>query len=289
MLLDKVEEHASFGGTQAIYRHSSDTLGVPMKFSIYLPPQATTRRVPALFYLAGLTCTEETFPIKAGAQQYASEHGIALISTDTSPRDTGILGEADSWEFGAGAGFYVDATVAPWSKHFRMYSYVRDELRELALENFPIDANRLGIFGHSMGGHGALILALRNPHIYKSVSAFAPIAAPIRCAWGERAFSGYLGDDKNEWKCYDASELMQTVSSRFPEGILIDQGLSDKFLTEKQLNPEFFEEACNRVGQRLTLRKHEGYDHGYFFIASFMADHIAHHAKVLNGGYTSLA
>jgi S-formylglutathione hydrolase len=282
MLLDKVEEHASFGGTQAVYRHSSRAVGLPMKFSIYLPPQAATKKVPTLFYLAGLTCTEETFPIKAGAQRYAAEHGIALISPDTSPRDTGIPWEKNSWEFGAGAGFYVDATAAPWNKHFKMYSYVKDELRELALEHFPIDGSRLGIFGHSMGGHGALVLALRNPHIYQSVSAFAPIAAPMKCDWGMGAFTGYLGDDRSEWRRYDASELMQTMSSRFAHGILIDQGLDDKFLTEKQLNPEVFEQACEKVGQPLTLRRHEGYDHGYFFIASFIADHIAHHAKVLN-------
>jgi len=282
MLLDKVEEHASFGGTQAVYRHSSRAVGAPMKFSVYLPPQAATKKVPALFYLAGLTCTEETFPIKAGAQRYAAEHGIALISPDTSPRDTGIPWENNSWEFGTGAGFYVDATVAPWSKHFQMYSYVKDELRELALEHFPIDGSRLGIFGHSMGGHGALVLAIRNPDIYKSVSAFAPIAAPMHCDWGLGAFAGYLGDDHNEWKRYDASELMRTTSTRFREGILIDQGLADKFLTESQLNPELFEAACAKVGQPLTLRRHEGYDHGYFFIASFMADHMAHHARVLN-------
>ncbi|MFX1689691.1 S-formylglutathione hydrolase [Paraburkholderia sp. A2RI-6] len=283
-MLDKVEEHASFGGTQAVYRHSSHTVGLPMKFSIFLPPQAASRKVPALFYLAGLTCTEETFPIKAGAQRYAAEHGIALISPDTSPRDTGIPWEKSSWEFGAGAGFYIDATEAPWSKHFRMYSYVKDELRELAVENFPIDGSRLGIFGHSMGGHGALVFALRNPHIYKSVSAFAPIAAPMRCDWGQGAFLGYLGSDQNEWKRYDASELMRTMSSRFSEGILIDQGLDDKFLAEKQLNPEVFAAACEEVGQPLKLRQQEGYDHGYYFISSFIADHIAHHAKVLNSG-----
>ncbi|PVX82451.1 S-formylglutathione hydrolase [Paraburkholderia unamae] len=282
-MLDIVESHRCFGGTQAVYKHSSSTVSMPMKFSVFLPPQAASRKVPVLFYLAGLTCTEETFPIKAGAQRYAAEHGIALIAPDTSPRETGIPWENSSWEFGTGAGFYVDATESPWSKHFRMYSYVRDELRRLAIEHFPIDGTKIGIFGHSMGGHGALILALRNPHIYKSVSAFAPIAAPMRCDWGQGAFAGYLGRFRDTWKQYDASVLMQTMHSPFPTGILIDQGLDDKFLTDKQLNPEMFEEACLSAKQPLTLRRHEGYDHGYYFISTFMADHIAHHAKILNG------
>ncbi|MBB4519729.1 S-formylglutathione hydrolase [Paraburkholderia fungorum] len=281
-MLELVESHYSFGGTQAVYKHFSRAVGVSMRFSVYLPPQASSRKVPALFYLAGLTCTEETFPIKAGAQRYASEHGIALISPDTSPRDTGIPYEKNSWEFGAGAGFYVDATEAPWNKHFRMYSYVRDELRELVLEHFDIDGNALGIFGHSMGGHGALVLALRNPEIYKSVSAFAPIAAPTICDWGQGAFSGYLGKDTTTWKAYDASELVQATSARFPDGILVDQGLDDKFLAEKQLNPEVFEAACRAAAQPLTLRKHEGYDHGYFFISTYMQDHIEHHSRVLH-------
>ncbi len=281
MLLDKVEEHASFGGTQAVYRHSSSVIGLPMKFSVYLPPQAASRKVPVLFYLAGLTCTEETFPIKAGAQRFASELGLALISPDTSPRDTGIPWENNSWEFGAGAGFYVDATEPPWSTYFQMYSYVRDELRELAVENFPIDGAKMGIFGHSMGGHGALVLALRNPEIFRSVSAFAPIAAPIRCDWGQGAFAGYLGKDQNTWRQYDATELMRSTRSRFAEDILIDQGLDDKFLADGQLNPDVFEEACKSAGQSLTLRRHDGYDHGYYFISTFIGDHIAHHAKVL--------
>ncbi|WP_133647574.1 S-formylglutathione hydrolase [Paraburkholderia flava] len=281
-MLELVSSHAAFGGEQRFYRHDSSTIGLPMRFSVYLPPQVALGSVPALFYLAGLTCTEETFPIKGGAQRFAAQHGIALIAPDTSPRGAGIAGESDAWDFGVGAGFYVDATREPWSAHYRMYSYVRDELRETVLANLPIDGERLGIFGHSMGGHGALMLALRNPDIYRSVSAFAPIAAPTRCPWGEKAFSGYLGDDREAWKQYDASELVAQASHRFAEGILVDQGLADQFLAT-QLNPDVFEAACRAAGQPLELRRHAGYDHGYYFIQSFIEDHVAHHAKVLLG------
>ncbi|PTB22283.1 S-formylglutathione hydrolase [Trinickia symbiotica] len=281
-MLDLVEEHACHGGVQRMYRHQSAAIGLPMRFSVFLPPQANAGRVPGLFYLAGLTCTDETFPIKAGAQRFAAELGLALISPDTSPRGAGLPGETDSWDFGVGAGFYVDATQAPWSKHYRMYTYVRDELRDAVTSSLPIDGARLGIFGHSMGGHGALMLALRNPDLYRSVSAFAPIAAPMRCPWGEKAFSGYLGADREAWKAYDASELVAHASRRFDEGILVDQGLADPFL-ERELYPEVFEAACGAAGQPLTLRRHEGYDHGYFFIQTFIADHIAHHARVLRG------
>ena len=279
-MLEIVEEHACFDGVQRIYRHESKTIGLPMRFSVYLPPQAAQGRVPALFYLAGLTCTEETFPIKAGAQRHAAQHGLALIAPDTSPRGAGVPGETDAWDFGAGAGFYVDATREPWAKRYRMYSYVLDELREAVTANLPVDGERIGIFGHSMGGHGALTLALRNPDVYRSVSAFAPIAAPTRCPWGEKAFSGYLGDDREAWKQYDASELVGRASRRFDEGILVDQGLADPFLPT-QLNPDVFEAACGAAGQPLTLRRHAGYDHGYFFIQTFVGDHIAHHARVL--------
>lgn len=281
-MLELVSSHAAFGGEQRFYRHDSSTIGLPMKFSVYLPPQVARASVPALFYLAGLTCTEETFPIKGGAQRFAAQHGIALIAPDTSPRGAGIAGESDAWDFGVGAGFYVDATREPWSAHYRMYSYVRDELRETVLANLPIDGERLGVFGHSMGGHGALMLALRNPEIYRSVSAFAPIAAPTRCPWGEKAFSGYLGDDREAWKQYDASELVAQASHRFAAGILVDQGLADQFLAT-QLNPDVFEAACRAAGQPLELRRHAGYDHGYYFIQSFIEDHVAHHAKVLLG------
>lgn len=282
-MLELVETHGCYGGVQRIYRHASAAIGLPMRFSVYLPPQALqpgAPRVPALFYLAGLTCTEETFPIKAGAQRFAAQHGIALIAPDTSPRGAGAPGETDSWDFGVGAGFYVDATREPWAKHYRMYSYVRDELRQTVLAELPVDGARLGIFGHSMGGHGALMLALRNPEIYRSVSAFAPIAAPMRCPWGEKAFGGYLGDDREAWRDYDASELVTKLGARFSEGILIDQGLDDQFLAN-QLNPDVFEAACRQAGQPLTLRRHAGYDHGYFFISTFIEDHLAHHAKVL--------
>ena len=279
-MLELIESHASFGGTQRIYRHESKVIGLPMRFSVFLPEQAARQKVPALFYLAGLTCTEETFAIKAGAQRFAAQHGIALISPDTSPRGAGVPGESASWDFGVGAGFYVDATQEPWSKHYRMYSYVRDELRETVTAELPVDGERLGIFGHSMGGHGALMLALRNPDIYRSVSAFAPIAAPMRCPWGEKAFSGYLGEDRETWRQYDASELVAKASRKFDAGILVDQGLSDQFLAG-QLNPDVFEAACAAAGQALTLRRHEGYDHGYYFISTFIEDHFAHYAKVL--------
>ena len=288
-MLELLASHACHGGVQRIYRHDSKVTGLSMRFSVFLPPKAVqaghgtepaAAKVPALFYLAGLTCTEETFPIKAGAQRFAAWHGIALIAPDTSPRGAGIPGESAAWDFGVGAGFYVDATEAPWSAHFRMYSYVRDELRETVLANLPVDGERLGIFGHSMGGHGALMLALRNPQIYRSVSAFAPIAAPSRCPWGEKAFTGYLGEDRAAWKAYDSSELVASASHKFAAGILIDQGLSDQFLAE-QLHPDVFEAACRAAGQPLTLRRHEGYDHGYFFISTFIEDHLAHHAKVL--------
>ncbi|CAB3681442.1 S-formylglutathione hydrolase [Paraburkholderia phenoliruptrix] len=283
-MLELLSSHACHGGVQRFYRHESQTIGLPMRFSVYLPPRGleANARVPALFYLAGLTCTEETFAIKAGAQRFAAQHGVALVAPDTSPRGAGVPGESAAWDFGVGAGFYVDATQEPWARHYRMYSYVRDELRETVLAELPVDAARLGIFGHSMGGHGALMLALRNPDIYRSVSAFAPIAAPTRCPWGEKAFSGYLGENREAWKAYDASELVARASRRFEEGILVDQGLADAFLAE-QLYPDVFEAACKAAGQPLTLRRHAGYDHGYYFISTFIEDHIAHHAKVLLG------
>lgn len=280
-MLSLVEEHACHGGVQRFYTHESAEIGLPMRFSVYLPPQARERRVPGLFYLAGLTCTEETFAIKAGAQRFAALHGLALIAPDTSPRSADVPGESDAWDFGVGAGFYVDATCEPWSRHWRMYSYVRDELRETVVGALPVDNGRLGIFGHSMGGHGALVLALRNPEIYLSVSAFAPIAAPSRCPWGQKAFSGYLGEDCAAWKAYDASELVSLSSGRFREGILVDQGMADQFLAG-QLHPDVFEDACRAAGQPLMLRRHEGYDHGYFFIQSFIESHIAHHSAILN-------
>ncbi|MDN5507437.1 MAG: S-formylglutathione hydrolase [Comamonas sp.] len=275
--------HACFGGAQRYYEHHSSEIGLAMKFSVYLPPKAVMgEKVPALLYLAGLTCTEETFMIKAGAQRLASELNIALICPDTSPRGAGLAGEADSWDFGVGAGFYLDATTRPWALHWRMESYILNDLLPLVGSKLPVDLQRLGIFGHSMGGHGALTLALRHPGRFKSVSAFAPIANPINCPWGHKAFGGYLGDDKAEWARHDASELMSAqASAPFPAGILIDQGLADKFLIEKQLLPEAFEAACAQAAQPLTLRRHAGYDHGYYFIQSFVDDHLRHHAQQL--------
>ena len=275
--------HACFGGAQRVYQHASREIGLPMKFSVYLPPQALQgARRPALVYLAGLTCNEDTFMTKAGAQRLAAELGLALVAPDTSPRGAKVPGEADAWDFGVGAGFYLDATQTPWATHWRMESYLMRELLPLLGEHLPMDLERVGIFGHSMGGHGALTLALRHPGVFKSVSAFAPIAAPRQCPWGRKAFSGYLGADESTWLAHDASALMAAQATPpYPGGILIDQGLADKFLLENQLLPEVFEAACAQVGQPLTLRRQPGYDHGYYFIQTFMADHLAHHAQVL--------
>ena len=275
-----ISEHASFGGVQRFYQHDSSAIGLPMRFSIYLPPGHEGKRLPVLFYLAGLTCTEETFAIKAGAQRVAAELGLIVVAPDTSPRGAGVPGESDSWDFGVGAGFYLDATAEPWARHYRMSSYIL-ELRELVLREFNADDTRCGIFGHSMGGHGALVLALRHPDLFRSVSAFAPIAAPSRCPWGEKAFGGYLGTDRTSWAAWDATELVSNGAVRFPAGILVDQGLADKFLPD-QLNPHLFEEACRVAGQPLTLRRHEGYDHGYYFIASFVEDHLRFHYDQLS-------
>ena len=273
-----ISEHKCFGGVQGYYSHASKEIGLEMKFAVFQPPKAKSGRVPVLYYLAGLTCTEETFMIKAGAQRLASGLGLMLVAPDTSPRGANIPGEADSWDFGVGAGFYLDATREPWAKHYRMYSYVTRELPALIAAEFPADMSCQGIFGHSMGGHGALVCALRNPGQYKSLSAFSPIAAPMRCPWGKKAFKGYLGDDPAAWQEYDASELVKRARLAGP--ILVDQGLADKFLSD-QLYPEVFETACRDAGQPLTLRRQEGYDHGYFFISTFMEDHLRHHAEQL--------
>lgn len=279
--MNLLSEHGCFGGVQGFHAHDSVVVGLPMRFSLFLPPQARAGRVPLLVYLAGLTCTEETFPMKAGAQRLASELGLALLAPDTSPRGAKLPGEADSWDFGVGAGFWLDATREPWSRHWRMASWLLDELLPHVTRGFDLDGDRVGIFGHSMGGHGALTLALRHPGRFRSVSAFAPIAAPMRCPWGVKAFSGYLGEDRGQWRAHDASELMRAqTEAPFPDGILIDQGLADKFLAE-QLHPEAFEAACEAAGQPLELRRHAGYDHGYYFIASFVDDHLRHHAKAL--------
>lgn len=277
--LKTISEHRCFGGVQGFYSHASSEIGLDMRFAVFVPPQAATGKVPVLYYLAGLTCTEETFAIKAGAQRVAAELGIILVAPDTSPRSANIPGESDSWDFGIGAGFYVDATLAPWSKHYRMYSYVTKELPGVIAANFPARADRQGIFGHSMGGHGALVCALRNPQQYISVSALAPIAAPMRCPWGQKAFTNYLGPDRETWRAYDASELVR--KQRRNDTIMIDQGLADKFLAE-QLYPDVFAGACRESGQALRLRRQEGYDHGYYFISTFIEDHLRHHAAALN-------
>ena len=277
--LNTISEHRCFDGIQGYYAHASAEIGLDMRFAVFQPPQARTGPVPVVYYLAGLTCTEETFVIKAGAQRIAAELGLMLVAPDTSPRGADIPGEADAWDFGVGAGFYVDATADPWSKHYRMYSYVTRELPAVIAAAFPADVRRQGIFGHSMGGHGALVCALRNPGVYRSVSAFAPISAPMQCPWGIKAFGGYLGPDRSKWRQYDASELVR--AQPFGGLILVDQGLADKFLAE-QLKPELFEAACRGSGQCLKLRRHGGYDHGYFFIATFMEDHLRHHAAELS-------
>jgi S-formylglutathione hydrolase len=273
-------EHRAFGGVQGFYSHESKEIGLPMRFSVYRPPQALSGPVPALLFLAGLTCTEETFMIKAGAQRWAAELGIALIAPDTSPRGTGIEGADKDWDFGHGAGFYLDATESPWARHFRMESWITRELLPLVTAEFNLRADGIGISGHSMGGHGALTLALQHPGLFKSVSALAPIAAPTQCPWGEEAFSGYLGSDRSTWAAHDACELIRKAGNVFPQGILVDQGLADKFLVE-QLKPELFEAACGSVGQPLTLRRHADYDHSYWFVSSFIADHLRFHHSQL--------
>lgn len=279
--LELLAQHRCHAGWQRFYRHQSETIGLPMRFSVFVPDAAQHGPVPAVIYLAGLTCTEETFPTKAGAQRMASAQGVMLIAPDTSPRGAGVAGEDDTWDFGTGAGFYLDATEPGWRTHYRMHTYIVDELHALATGMLGADASRMGIFGHSMGGHGALVLALRHPDKFRSVSAFAPIAAPSRCPWGVKAFSGYLGDDRAAWAEWDASALMEKAATPFPAGILIDQGLADNFLAE-QLYPDVFEQACINARQPLELRRHEGFDHGYYFISTFMDDHIRFHAQQLS-------
>ncbi|MBK8159460.1 MAG: S-formylglutathione hydrolase [Rhodospirillaceae bacterium] len=277
-VVTELSRQRCFGGWQLYLRHDSSEIGLAAKFSVYLPPAAEKGPVPALTYLAGLTCTEDTFMIKAGAQRLASELGLMLVAPDTSPRGTDFPGQADNWDFGVGAGFYVDATEAPWKQNWRMYSYVTRELPALIAANYPVDVARRGIFGHSMGGHGALVCGLRNPDLYRSVSAFAPISNPMNCPWGEKAFTGYLGTDRSTWSAYDASVLM--AAKAHPAHILVDQGEADQFLAE-QLHPHALEAAAKVSGQKLHLRRHEGYDHGYYFIQTFMEDHLRHHARVL--------
>ena len=281
MAMDSVQllsAHACYGGTQFFYQHQSEEIGLPMRFSVYLPPQAVAGNVcPAIFFLAGLTCNEETFMMKAGAQKIAAREGLILIAPDTSPRGANLPGDSDSWDLGVGAGFYLDASEDPWRRHYRMESYIVKELRTLVIDLLKLDAERISIMGHSMGGHGALTLALRHPGVFKSVSAFAPIAAPSQCPWGKKAFAAYLGTDESIWRQHDACALMAAqTSAPYPNGILVDQGLNDKFLAE-QLYPALLVDACVSIGQPLTLREHLGYDHGYYFVSSFIEDHLMHH------------
>lgn len=279
MPIKTYSEHSCFGGKVGFYGHGSKVCAGEMKFAVYQPPQALTHPTPALYFLSGLTCTPETFLTKAGALRLAAEMGLLLVVPDTSPRGKCLPGEGDDWDFGSGAGFYLDATQSPWATYYNMYSYVTEELPALIDQHFPSRGpGHQGIFGHSMGGHGALTIGLRNPDRYRSVSAFAPICAPSRCPWGEKAFRGYLGEDRATWAAYDATELVRTA--RHPTEILIDQGLSDGFL-EEQLHPHLFEAACQEHGQALNLRRHPGYDHGYYFISTLMEDHLRHHARHL--------
>ncbi len=276
--LTQTAHQRSFGGWQDVYQHSSEVLDCDMTFAVYLPPQAETQSCPVVYWLSGLTCTEQNFITKAGAQQYAAQHGLILIAPDTSPRGCNLPGEDDSYDFGSGAGFYLNATQEPWTQHYRMYDYVVSELPEAIAANFPILATHQGIMGHSMGGYGALMIALRNPGRFKSVSAFAPIVAPSQVPWGKKAFTHYLGNNMTDWLAYDPTHLVKGAPEKLP--ILIDQGDADSFLKE-QLQPQLFAIACEAVNHPLTLRMQPGYDHSYYFIASFMGDHLAHHAAAL--------
>ncbi len=278
MTIATISQHQCHGGVLGYYRHASVANDCEMKFAVYAPPQAASRKVPVLYYLAGLTCTEETFVIKAGALEHAARLGLMLVAPDTSPR-VELPGDRDSWDFGIAAGFYLDATQAPWSRHYRMYSYVVNELPGFIAANFNADVEASGIMGHSMGGHGALTIALKNPDKFRSVSAFAPICAPARVPWGIKAFSGSLGADRAAWNEYDATELIRS-GRRFPDAPHVDQGTADKFLAE-QLKPEWLVQACEAAGQPLELRQHAGYDHGYFFIQTFIREHLDWHARRL--------
>lgn len=279
-MAELIDSHRCFGGEQRRYRHRADSLGCDMVFSVFLPPEAANGPVPVLYYLSGLTCTDENFVAKAGAQQFAAEHGIAIVAPDTSPRGDDVPDDPEgSWDFGLGAGFYVNATQAPWNTHYRMYDYVVDELPALVNALLPVDGQRIGITGHSMGGHGALTIGLRNPSSFRSISAFSPICSPANCPWGHKALGNYLGADTATWLEHDACHLIQQADERLP--ILIDQGGADGFLTE-QLQPELLLKAATAADYPVTLRIQAGYDHSYFFVASFIAEHVAFHAAHLN-------
>jgi S-formylglutathione hydrolase len=279
MTITALSQNRSFGGVQGTYAHESTETGCTMRFGVFLPPQAQKGRVPSLYWLSGLTCTEENFIVKAGAQRIAAELGLAIVVPDTSPRGLNLPGEAESYDFGLGAGFYVDATEEPWVRGYRMYSYVTRELPKTVAASFSVDPSRAGIFGHSMGGHGALTIALKNPHAYRSVSAFAPICSPMRCPWGKKALAGYLGADRTRWRDYDTTALLEDRGWSGPP-LLVDQGTKDLFLDD-QLKPDLLKETCVQGNIPLELRMQEGYDHSYFFIASFIEDHLRFHARLL--------
>lgn len=269
-----------FGGQQLRFQHESSVVNCQMKFSVFLPPQSKNSTVPVLYWLSGLTCTDENFVQKAGAQQYASRHGVAIVAPDTSPRGDQVPDDPEgAYDFGLGAGFYVNATQAPWEQHYRMYEYVNNELTTLIESEFPVDTQRCGIFGHSMGGHGALTIGLKNPHVFKSISAFAPISSPMNCPWGEKALSNYLGNNREDWQDYDACELVRKHNS-VAQPVLVDQGDTDQFLSE-QLKPELLRESFDQARRPIELRMQNGYDHSYFFIASFIEDHIRFHSENL--------
>ncbi|MEG3790591.1 S-formylglutathione hydrolase [Lysobacter sp. CCNWLW3] len=276
--MQRSETHACHGGRQEVWQHDSSVLGCAMRYAVYLPPQAQQQACPVLYWLSGLTCSEQNFITKAGAQRYAAEHGLILVAPDTSPRGAGVA-DAEGYDLGQGAGFYLNATREPWAAHYRMYDYVVDELPALVDAHFPTTSAR-AISGHSMGGHGALTIALRNPGRYRSVSAFSPIVAPAQVPWGEKAFSAYLGDDREAWREWDATQLVAQARERLP--LLIDQGEADEFL-QSQLQPERLRAACAAAGHPLQLRMRPGYDHSYYFIASFIGEHIEHHAAALRG------
>jgi S-formylglutathione hydrolase len=279
--METIAEHACFGGTIGFYRHASAANNCDMQFSVFRPPQSSNGPVPVVTYLAGLTCTEETFMIKAGAQRIAADLGLMLVAPDTSPRGDDVPDDPDgAYDFGLGAGFYLNATEAPWNRNFHMYDYLTKELPELLFASFPGDRDRQGVTGHSMGGHGALTLGLKNPDTYKSISAFAPICSPVNCPWGQKALGNYLGPEQSAWGDYDATELVKSLETMPAHKILVDQGLADQFL-EQQLHPHLLEAACADKGVALELRRHDGYDHGYYFIATFMEEHLRHHAEIL--------
>jgi len=277
--IEQIGANQSFGGQQLRYKHQSAVLNCEMTFSIYLPPQAKTGPVPVLYWLSGLTCNDENFVQKAGAQQHAAEHGIAIVCPDTSPRGDGVADDPEgAYDMGLGAGFYVNATQKPWAEHYQMYSYITDELPALINGEFPVDSQQASISGHSMGGHGALTIALKNPDRFKSVSAFSPICSPLNCPWGDKVLSNYLGDDRQVWEQYDGVELVKQATEHLP--VLVDQGEADNFLVE-QLKTELLIDAAQQAQYPMQIRMQPDYDHSYFFIATFIGEHIAFHARAL--------